>query len=208
VKTFDLKDIESKQFFPHLFNTESNLQCPTLPKLPPKASYLFRSMKMEKRQQFLRWYAQNKHQPFDLRQELFNYCMSDVRILSTGLVRYRELLLEECNGLEVLQKTNTLASAVMMHYRMNLMPTNTIAVASELSYDRHDKQSTIARHFLKWFGHKNGVPVQYVDSSEGEKRISPNIYLDGYIPGGLDGQSPDLAIEINGYVLISHMTQI
>jgi hypothetical protein len=46
--------------------------------------------------------------------------------------------------------------------------------------------------------HKDQVNIQHVESPEVEKRVDGNILLDGYLEGGLDGQSPNLAIEING----------
>jgi hypothetical protein len=73
-------------------------------------------------------------------------------------------------------------------------------VASELSYERHDKQSTIARKFLKWTAAEHNIDIQHCESPGGEKRLGQKILLDGYVRGGLDGNSRDLAIEINGYL--------
>ena len=123
--------------------------------------------------------------------------MSDVKILSAGLVHYRQIFLQEC-GFEVLERCTTLAAAVMTHYRMNLMKPNTIGIASELSYERHDKQSTIARKFLQWFAYKNKINVQHADSAEGEKRLTPKIFLDGYIKSDGEQGLRDIAVEVNG----------
>lgn len=197
-KTFGIVD-EDKQFFPHIFNTLANINCPALPGLPPKDDYLYKSMKIEKRRRFLDWYRENQHQQFDLKEQLADYCMSDVRLLSEGLVKYRRNFLEECH-FDVLEKCTTLPAAMMRHFRMNIMKKDSLGVTSELSYERHDKQSTIARKFLRWYAHKHQVDVQHVESEEGEKRLTANIHLDGYVKGGLDGNSKDLAIEVNGYV--------
>lgn len=175
----------------------SNLFCPELPGLPEKKTYLYSSMKIEKRRHFLDWYEANRGQHFDLKEKLVEYCMSDVRLLAEGLVSYRQNFLEECR-FEVLERCNTLPAAMMMHFRMNLMKKDSIGVASELSYERHDKQSTVARKYLRWYDHKKKCQLQHVESAEGEKRLTDNIYLDGYVKGGLDGNSNDHAIEING----------
>ena len=193
-KTFEIVD-EAKHFFPHLYNTNANILAPALRGLPPKEDYCYSSMRVEKRREFLSWYLQHKDEPFNLREQLPRYCMADVRLLSEGLVHYREIFLEEC-GFEVLERCTTLAAAVMTHYRMNILQANTIGVASELSYEQHDKQSTIARKFLKWFAHINKVKVQHVDTEEGEKRLTPSIKLDGFIPG--NHLTRGLALEVNG----------
>ena len=195
-KTFDLQD-QSKPFFPHLFNTNTNINSPALAHLPPKADYRYQSMRVEKRREFLQWYAENRDMPFSLREQLPRYCMSDVRILTAGLVHYRQIFLEEC-GFEVLERCTTLAAAVMTHYRMNMMQPKTIGIASELSYECHDKQSTVARKFLQWFGHINKVQIQHADSPEGEKRLTPKILLDGFVKSNGTQGLRDLAVEVNG----------
>jgi hypothetical protein len=197
-KAFGIAD-EEKHFFPHLFNTNANVFCPALPGLSQMDDYLYKSMKIEKRQRFLDWYVAEKNTPFSLREELPVYCLADVRLLAAGLVNYRRTFLEEC-GFEVLERCTTLASAVMSHFRMNILKKNTIGVASELSYEVHDKQSTIAKKFLAWYGDVNDVHVQTADDPYGEFRLEqPTILLDGFVRDGLDGVSRDLAIEVNGY---------
>jgi hypothetical protein len=198
-KAFGIVD-EEKHFFPHLFNTNANLFCPALPKLPEMSNYLYESIMVEKRERFLNWYDAERATNFSLREELPVYCISDVRLLSAGLVAYRRLFLEEC-GFEVLERCTTLASAVMSHFRMNILKKNTIGVASELSYEVHDKQSTIAKKFLSWYGDVNDVHVQTAEDPYGEFRLTPSILLDGFVRNGLDGESRDLAIEVNGYII-------
>ena len=195
-QTFDIRD-QSKPFFPHLFNTHANIYAPALPHLPPKADYCYKSMRIEKRRFFLRWYAENRDTPFSLREQLPRYCMADVELLAAGLVHYRQIFLEEC-GFEVLERCTTLAAAVMTHYRMNLMKPNTIGIASELSYERHDKQSTIARKFLQWMAQKENLEIQHANSPEGEKRLTPSIILDGFIKSNGGPGQRDKAVEVNG----------
>jgi hypothetical protein len=194
--TFDIFD-EQKTFFPHGYNKMANITAGARQGLPPKEDYFYSSMKVEKRREFLQWYLQHREDSFNLPDQLFDYCMADVRLLSEGLLRYREIMKEECQ-LEVLDICTTLAGAMMTHYRMNILQKDTIGVASELSYERHDKQSAIARKYLKWFAETNNVHVQHVETEGGEKRLTPKILLDGFVAGGMDGHSRDLAIEING----------
>lgn len=105
-------------------------------------------MKLEKRKKFLAWYNSNYRTPFILNEELPSYCASDVRILSEALIEIRRIFLEETH-FDVLFHSTTIASAVMQHYRANLMPEGQIGLCSELSYEKHGKQSTIARKYLK-----------------------------------------------------------
>jgi hypothetical protein len=106
-KTFNIVD-EGKAFFPHAFNTLANINSPALPTLPPMKDYFYNSMKSGKRKDFIRWYGQNYNKSFYLKEKLVDYCLSDVRLLSEGLVRYRQIMLSECK-FDVLRKCTTLA---------------------------------------------------------------------------------------------------
>jgi hypothetical protein len=197
--TFGIQD-EGKSFFPHYYNTSANIDAPPLPTLPAKNFYGYNAMKVGKRLQFLKWYKENVNSgSFSLKEQLPIYCLSDVRLLAEGIVAYRRMFLEE-SGFEVFRKSTTLASAVMYHYRLNVLEENTIGIASQLSYERHDKQSGIATKFLKYFAWKHQVDLQHVDSPGGEMRLpGTNMRVDGYVRGGLDGNSRDLILEINGF---------
>jgi hypothetical protein len=72
VKTWGL-DIETKQHFPHAFNKEENLE-EELDHLPDKEFYSPDSMMPADREEFLRWWEENKDQPFTLKESLAEYC--------------------------------------------------------------------------------------------------------------------------------------
>jgi hypothetical protein len=57
-------------------------------------------MMQKKRKQFDRWYEENRNQPFDLRQSLFEYCASDVRLLANGLVKMQEIF-RKATGMDI-----------------------------------------------------------------------------------------------------------
>ena len=46
--TFDLKNVENKKFFPHLYNKMVNLEAEPLSSLPPKSDYFYSSMNSTK----------------------------------------------------------------------------------------------------------------------------------------------------------------
>lgn len=80
VKTFGLEGVEEKEFFPHLFNKDQNLDI-VLPHLPPKDDYLYRSMKPSKKEKFENWYETAREEPFSLIEALASYCCSDVSFI-------------------------------------------------------------------------------------------------------------------------------
>jgi hypothetical protein len=81
VKTFGLLGVEEKEFFPHLYNRDQNLDT-ILPHLPAKEDYLYRSMKPSKKDSFEAWYETVKNEPFSLSEALASYCCADVCVLS------------------------------------------------------------------------------------------------------------------------------
>ena len=174
-------------------------------------------MKVDKRKKFDEWYAANQHLPFDLQSELPVYCMADVKLLASGLYAFRQLWMEHCT-FDILQKCSTLASGVITYYRMDFIRSNKgrIGVASELSYEKHKKQSSIGLKFLKWLHQEWNLgdrKIQHADEGgeyEHYYHLYPNVtdpifaaYLgrvdfDGLLRGGISGNDRDLVIEING----------
>jgi hypothetical protein len=77
VRTFELEGVEEKEFFPHLYNRDQNLDV-QLDNLPPKEDYIHRAMKPSKKEKFEEWYESAKDEPFCLREALASYCCSDV----------------------------------------------------------------------------------------------------------------------------------
>jgi hypothetical protein len=57
-------------------------------------------MMQKKRKQFDRWHQENRNQPFDLRQSLFEYCSSDVRLLAHGLIKMQQIF-RKATGMDI-----------------------------------------------------------------------------------------------------------
>jgi hypothetical protein len=68
--------------------------------LPSKKNYCAGGMMQKKRKQFDKWYAENRNQPFDLREALFEYCSSDVRLLAHGLIKMQEIF-RKATGMDI-----------------------------------------------------------------------------------------------------------
>ena len=64
-----------------------------------------------------------------------------------------------------------------------------------LGYERRDKQSTMARKFLKYYAAKNKVHVQHVEN--GGEASYRNYKLDGFVKRAPPQR--DLCIEVQGY---------
>nr|CAD2201106.1 unnamed protein product [Meloidogyne enterolobii] len=201
VGAFGLK-ITEKQFFPHLANKTSNYG-KILPQLPPKTDYIYGGMTTERQQEFDKWYANEKNQPFFLDEALAEYCLNDVQILTEALIAFRLKFAEiskhkssktgEEIGIDILKDSMTIASACMKHFRLNHLKPEHLAIVPEKGYESCDNQSDIALKYLQWYEESLGVELKTAHSKGGEHMVG-KFKVDGYI------EKEDRAIEIHGCV--------
>ena len=90
-KTFELKELK-KGFFPYFFNTPENENI-ILTNLPEIKYYDPDSMSIERRQEFLKWYSEHENDSFNMCTEIHEYCLSDVKILMEGCLKFRDLVM-------------------------------------------------------------------------------------------------------------------
>nr|CAD2193091.1 unnamed protein product [Meloidogyne enterolobii] len=81
-------EVEEKPFFPYLSNCPTNYGI-RMQTLPPKEDYLCGGMKPSKRREFDAWYEQHQNDSFFLNEALASYCMNDVDILMSALIKFR-----------------------------------------------------------------------------------------------------------------------
>ena len=81
-----------KGFFPHFFNIPEN-QNVVLSTLPDLKYYDPDSMSNERQEEFLKWYHSNWNNVFDFSKEIHEYCLSDVKILMEGCMKFRDLVM-------------------------------------------------------------------------------------------------------------------
>ena len=86
-KTFGIKEFK-KGFFPHKFNTVENQEY--VGNYPSKEYYQSEYFKKSKKDEFDNWYERVKDDVFDFKKEFYDYCESDVRLLSEGCMNYRK----------------------------------------------------------------------------------------------------------------------
>jgi hypothetical protein len=75
-----------------------------------------------------------------------------------------------------------------------------LALTPELGYEHYGRQSTLARKYLKWLSKIHKVPIQTIESDEGEKKFG-KWHLDGYIDRPENEGGP-IAIEVFGWYFI------
>jgi len=198
-ETFGLS-IRDKGFFPYLFNRSENLDA-QLTTLPPKKGFAPHCMTKPQREEFEAWYEQNYGNGFHLAEELAAYCCNDTNILLHGVVAMQKAFYS-ITKLDIF-KSKTIASAVMKHFQTNHLPNSEhLALITERAYslDRHFKQSSLAKKYLKWRSIKEEMPIQTSETFPGEKKIGTH-YVDGFINrwDRTDGCTDrDLAVEVHG----------
>ena len=174
--TFGL--VESKGYFPHLFNTKNNQDY--IGPMPPLESYGARNMSKEKRDKLTVWYEQNKNELFNFKEQLFSYCESDVDVLAKGCLAFRRIIIES-TGIEPFIQCITLASLCHTIYRHNYMMPDSIGIIPEIGYNPNENTSRKAQLWLRYVATTQNISIQHAKNG-GEYVIAP-YKLDGYHNG-------------------------
>ena len=103
-KSFGFEE-KKKGFFPHLYNTPEH-ENDILPNLPEIKYYDPDSMSKDRREEFLKWYDENRNNSFHFQNEMKEYCISDVDILLNACCKFRQLLKEETVAIEIEEDCN------------------------------------------------------------------------------------------------------
>ena len=107
--TFNLTELK-KGFFPHLFNIPAHQNY--VGRIPDLEFYDPDSMMEEKKKELIRWHSDQVRQNvvFDFKQELMDYCKSDVALLKAGCLAFQEEFTNEA-GFNPMVDCFTIASA-------------------------------------------------------------------------------------------------
>jgi hypothetical protein len=173
----------AKGHFPHLYNRKEH-QTAKLPTLPDVKYYNPDGMKSEDREQFLKWYEQNRSTKFDLQKELLKYCRSDVDILRRCCLRFRELFMDMTSsgvgdeGIDPFENCITIASACSLVFRTKFLQPDTIGIIPAQGYHPEEKQSVKALQWIKYVIASEGIHIQHARNG-GEVTIGP-YKADGY----------------------------
>ena len=124
--TFNLTELK-KGFFPHLFNLPHHQNY--VGRIPDIEFYDPDGMKPEKKEELLQWHADQvrRNVSFNFKQEMIEYCKSDVALLKAGCVKFQQEF-ESQAGFNPMESCITIASACNKYWRMHHLEPNTIAV--------------------------------------------------------------------------------
>lgn len=177
-KMFGLTELK-KGYFPYRLNTPENQYLPTLPSYPPKDLFCPEEMKghfSEKTGElsgpindFNKWYDAHKHEPFNLQQELLDYCISDVTILKEACLQFRKDFIAETK-IDPFISNITLSQLCMDFFRSTYLEPGTIPIIPPQGYHCDDKQSTSAMVWLKYLESELGRSL-VKKGNNGEKKL-------------------------------------
>lgn len=167
-KIFGLDETKfAKGFFPYKFNTPENQDYVGV--IPPISSFEPQMMSCKKREEFLKWYEEQKDLEYNFKDELVKYCISDVDILAKSLEVYISEAMNMNKGLNPLECV-TIASYAMKVYRSIHMPEKLLAVLNheeiEFAKQAFHGGRTDVRTMLKFYTEKDvqeGVYAKYQD---------------------------------------------
>ena len=172
-KTFGLKELK-KGYFPHFFNKKHNQNY--VGPIPSKKHFGYDQMSSSVRKDFLQWYKakQDENYVYNFKNELREYCRSDVDILRRSMLKFREdfIKLENIDPLQYI----TIASVCMNIYRSKYMPINNIAVVKNET--RCETYSKISIGWLDWLSKKDGVNIKH--ALNGGEETLPFGKVDGF----------------------------
>ena len=178
-KTFGMTELK-KGYFPHFFNTTKN-QTYVGP-IPAPTFYGYDSMIDKRRKEFLVWHAeqQRRNVKFDFKQELIDYCRSDVDILRRCCERFRDDFFE-LNQLDPFRSI-TIAQASVRVFSTHYLQPKSIGIIPPGGYRKKARQSHAAEVWLQYLmcSDPEGSIIRYArNDANGEFRID-NFRVDGY----------------------------
>ena len=96
-------------------------------------------MKKQDKEKFYKWYDEVKDKEFNFKNQMYEYCKSDVDILRRGRLAFRDMFLRIDNVDPFIYIT--IAGVCMAVYRNECLPDNTIAIVDELQNDVYSIKS-------------------------------------------------------------------
>ena len=185
--TFNLTELK-KGFFPHLFNIPAHQNY--VGRIPDLEFYDPDSMMSSKKEELLHWHSDQvrRNVVFDFKQELLDYCKSDVALLKAGCQAFQREFENEA-GFNPMTECYTIAGACNLFWRKNHLPANTIAVEPLRGWRgakvNHSLKALQWLYFMEAQIPKQGATADRIrhvrNGGEQTVRTSTSIYfVDGY----------------------------
>ena len=155
--TFNITEIK-KGFFPHLFNTPDNQNYEG--RIPDIEFYDPDSMMPKKKEELINWHADQvrRNVTFNFKQEMIEYCKSDVALLKAGCIKFQQEFEREAS-FNPMEKCFTIASACNLYWRKKHLTPDTIAVEPLRGWRGANTNQSIKA--LQWLYFKeNQIPKQ------------------------------------------------
>ncbi|GLV44642.1 hypothetical protein CBL_20554, partial [Carabus blaptoides fortunei] len=147
----DLPPSIKKGYFPHLFNTLKNSSY-----VGPIPAINFYGMK----------------------EEIVDYCVSDVDILRRACVKFRQTFIKDC-GVCPFTEAVTIASACNKVFRRRFLKHRTIGLIPENGYRMNDNQSKVALEWLIWEEETRQIRIEQAARGR-EAVLDGNLKVDDY----------------------------
>ncbi|KAI6186080.1 DNA-directed DNA polymerase [Aphelenchoides besseyi] len=186
---------EAKGHFPHLWNNPRDLQR-VESQLPPLDAYEPNRLTAAAREELRQWWEANRHQTFNVKEELVRYCVQDVVVLRQACVEFRNVLRTQQN-LDPFQRASTLPNLALEVFTKRFMPPNTIVNIPEEGFAKRDRQSVIALRYFRLRELENpSIVVRDATWFVGEKRFGHNGLkrIDGVV--GVFSFGPPLPLQV------------
>jgi len=127
----------------------------------------------------------HENDEFVFQNEFEKYCADDVKLLTEGCLRYRNVSMKATinpsiqndTGVDPFRTSCTLASYCSHVYRRNFMPSNLIAIIPDNGYNPKQNTSIKCQNWLKLWSYQNKSDIQHA-RNKGEYKCGEYL-LDG-----------------------------
>ena len=115
---FGFESVMSKGYFPYNFLNFENYNY--IGAIPAKSYFELDNLSSKELTDFNSWYKSFSNKDYNIRQELVNYCIQDVKILLLCFETFRTTIIQDQN-IDLVQNCYTIASLCFTIYRKNFM---------------------------------------------------------------------------------------
>jgi hypothetical protein len=165
-----------KSYYPHFFNTASNLIY--VGPYPEPEFYGAESMSVGERAQFLESYEEQKCKLFSNKDKPLAYYIYDVKVLRQAFCAFKNLFLKLVN-MDPFREANTISSILNMVYQTLFLKPDTVGIIARAGYRMDNRQSTEVLQWLAYMGRTRKI-IYAVNGRVIHLPVILNVKFDGY----------------------------